>query len=216
MAWLTKIIEVLKIPMKVLLPAAWLFSAAMTLFSNSWLEKLGLLQWKEESQFVLGLIFLITSCLILVYVFIYFKGEITNIISKLSMNRTTIKAFLKMSNTEKAIILKVYHSPNITCELDYSHPIIHSLLARRYLYSGGEQLVTPDIFSNAMLIKLTLQPFIFNALNYYKEKLAKDIKKTEKKLGKAKKQSKINKLNGSLEVLKGYYEIYFNGDRYHR
>lgn len=210
----TKIIDILKIPLKVLLPAAWLFSAAMILFPNSWLEKLGLLQCKEESQFVLGLIFLITSCLILVYVFIYLKGQIINIISKLFMNRSTIKAFSKMSDTEKSIILKVYHSPNITCELDYGQPVVKGLIARHYLYGGGDQLVRTSIFSTAMPVKLTLQPFIYNALNYYKDKLDKEIKKAEKKISKAKNQTKISKLSNSLEELKGYYEIYFNGDRY--
>lgn len=212
--WITKIVEILKIPVRVLLPAAWLFSAATTLFPYKWLHKLGLWQWTNENKFILGLIFLITSCLILVYVFIFLKTQITKIISKLFMNRTTINAFAKMSDTEKAIILKVYNSPNITCELDFGHPVIKGLIARHYLYGGGEQLVRTSAFSTAMPIKLTLQPFIYNALNYLEDKLVKEIEKTKKKINKCKKQSKISKLNNYLKELEGYYKMYFDGDMY--
>ena len=75
MEWITKLIDLLQVPLKVLLPSAWLFSSAMTLFPDNWLEKLGLLEWKNEHQFAFGLILIITSCLILVYSFIYVKSK---------------------------------------------------------------------------------------------------------------------------------------------
>ena len=212
MAWITKLVEFLKIPVKVLLPATWLFSAAVILFPDRWLDKLGVLQWKIGNQFALGLIFLITSCLILVYSFIYLKKQTSKAISRLSLNRATIKSFFKMSDIEKAIILKVYHSPNITCELDYGQPVVKGLIARHYLYGGGEQRVITSAFSTALPVKLTLQPYIYDALNYYKNKLAKQIQQIERKLSKKKKQSSNSKLNARLEELKGYYNMYFNGD----
>ena len=61
MEWITKLIDLLKVPLKVLLPSAWLFSSAMTLFPDRWLEKLGLLEWKNGHQFAFGLILIITS-----------------------------------------------------------------------------------------------------------------------------------------------------------
>ncbi len=212
MAWITKLVDFLKIPVKVLLPATWLFSAAVILFPDRWLDKLGVLQWKNGNQFALGLLFLITSCLILVYSFIYLKKQTSKAISRLSLNRATIKSFFKMSDIEKAIILKVYHSPNITCELDYGHPVVKGLIARQYLYGGGDQLVKMNFFSNAIPIRLTLQPYIYDALNYYKSKLAKQIQQIERKLSRKKKQSSNSKLNARLEELKGYYNMYFNGD----
>ena len=215
MTWLTKLIENLKIPLKVILPAIWLFSAAISLFSDKWLAKLGLLEWKRENQFILGLIFLIASCFILVYIFIYIKIKIINAISNLFMNRNTIKKFSKMSDAEKIILLKVYHSPNITCELDFCQPIVKGLIARNYLYGGGQQIVQTIPFSTVVPIKLTLQPFIYNALTYLEDKLIYKIRKIENKINKTNNQDKIKKLNLKLKDLKEIKAMYFNGEIYH-
>ncbi|MDY4231611.1 super-infection exclusion protein B [Faecousia sp.] len=210
MEWITKLIDLLKVPLKVLLPSAWLFSSAMTLFPDRWLEKLGLLEWKNEHLFAFGLILIITSCLILVYSFIYTKSKITHLISKLFLNRNTMKKFSSMSDVEKAIILKLYHSPAFTCELDYGQPVIKGLVARNYLYGGGQQLVRTSLYSTALPVKLTLQPFVYQALDYYKEKLSREIEKTEKKIAKTKRESKLSKLNYKLYELKDCYEAYFD------
>lgn len=133
MEWISKLADVLKVPLKVLLPSSWLFSSAMAFLPNKWLNKLGLLAWRNEYKFVLGLVFVITTCLILVYSFIFAKSKIASWVSKRFMNRNTMRRILSMSDIERVIILKLYHSPAFTCELDYGEPVIKGLLARNYL-----------------------------------------------------------------------------------
>ena len=80
MEWLSKLVNVLKIPLKILLPAAWLFSGLMTLLPAEVLEKFSLLDWKNENGFVFGLLFLITSCLIAIYVIYFAKEKLSDVI----------------------------------------------------------------------------------------------------------------------------------------
>ncbi len=208
--WISKLIDILKVPLKVLLPSSWIFSSIMTFSPDAWLKKVGLLEWKNENQFVFGLMFIITSCLILVYAFIYATSIITTFISKFFLNRNTMKRFSRMSDFEKVIILKLYHAPTFTCELDYGHPVVKGLVARNYLYAGDHQLIQTTIFSTALPIKLTLQPFVYRALDYYKEKLSREIEKTEKRLKKTKNNKKRSCFSQKLNELKDYYEAYFS------
>ena len=64
MEQLINVINVLKIPLKVLIPTACLCCGALLLLEEEILEKLYLLQWKNENGFIIGVIFLITISLI--------------------------------------------------------------------------------------------------------------------------------------------------------
>jgi len=46
MEWITKVISVLKIPLKILLPALWLFTGVLTLFNKDILKSLVYLNGK--------------------------------------------------------------------------------------------------------------------------------------------------------------------------
>ena len=214
MEWISKLVDILKVPLKVILPSSWLFSSAMAFFPDKWLGKLGLLEWRNDYKFVFGLAFIITTCLILVYSFIFAKSKISHFVSKLFMNRNTMKRISNMSDIERVILLKLYHSPAFTCELDYGQPVIKGLVARNYLYGGGQQLVRTPLYSTALPIKLTLQPFVYRALDYYRDKLSREIQKTENRISKAKSKTKLDKLKIKLNELKDCYEAYYNESIY--
>ena len=91
MDWLPKLYNALKIPLKIVLPAVWLFSGALTLLPDEWLTKLNLLDWKTENGFIFGLIFLISSCLIVVYIAYFIKEKSSDIFTRLTRNRRTMK-----------------------------------------------------------------------------------------------------------------------------
>lgn len=210
MEWFSKIMGVLKIPLKILLPTLWLFSGVLTLLTEDILKKLNLFEWRNENGFILGLIFAITSCLIVVYVFFHLMDTLSNLIFKLTLKRKTMKRIVKLNDAELAIIIKLYNSPGYSCTLDYNEPIIQGLLARNFIYSGSQQRVTVSIFDNAVPLRLTLQPFVYKALNHYKPKFENEIRKLENKASREKdavKKAKFTEqLNNSKENFRMIYE----------
>lgn len=125
-----------------------------------------------------------------------------------------MKRISNMSDIERVIILKLYHSTAFTCELDYGQPVIKGLVARNYLYGGGQQLVRTPLYSTVLPVKLTLQPFVYRALDYYRDKLSREIQKTEKRISKAKSKTKLDKLKVKLNELNDCYEAYYNESIY--
>ena len=110
-----------------------------------------------------------------------------------------------MNDTEKNIIFSLYNSPGYTCELDYNQPLIQGLLARNYIYMGGQQQVTLDVFTNCIPARFTLQPYVYQTLDHYKPKIKEYIRKMEKRVSKAKRTSKKEKLKSELEIIRENY-----------
>lgn len=98
-------------------------------------------------------------------------------------------------------------------ELDYNDPITKGLLARNYIYTGNNQIVSMDVFTNALPIKATLQPFVYQAVDSMKPKLKKEIKKKQAKAKKETDTTKKQKLIAEVIDMKKIFEIIF-GDRY--
>lgn len=211
MDWITKAIDILKIPLKILLPALWIFSGLMTLLNDEVLLKFNLLDWKTENGFVFGLMFLITSCLIVVYLGYFLKEKVADIYTRLTRNRRTIKRLGRMNGTQLAIIRKLYTSEGYTATLNFSEPLVQALLAEGYIYAGGEQLVSVDTRNNVIYTKFTLQPFVCWALDYYKPKIAKHISKQEERVDKEKEPNKKARLLDELSNIKENYKLFYDG-----
>jgi len=79
---------------------------------------------------------------------------------------------------------KKKHIPAI---LDYANPVVKTLLAKRYLYMGNNVPVEITI-DNRMHTRMTLQPFVRQALEWKYNKTIDMIKHLEDKLNKAKKE----------------------------
>lgn len=211
MEWISNIVKVLKIPVKVLLPATWLFSGGLIFLPEKFLKELNVFEWKKENGFIIGIILLTTSCLIVIYIIHFLKEKILDFWFRISRDKQTFKAFLDLNDTEKAIIIEMYHSPGYTMILDYTQPIIKGLVARKYIYAG-EQVVSLDVYTNAIDMKFALQPFVYNALDNYKHKFDRKIDKITRKIHKTKHEKKKEKLSEYLSKCKNYYEAIYNGD----
>ena len=86
------------------------------------------------------------------------------------------------------------------------------MLARNFIYGGGEQLVTMNVFDNTVPVRFTLPPFVYQALNYYKPKLEKEIHKLSTKANDEKDATKRTKLVEQLTTMKeNFNEIYDQG-----
>ena len=211
MEWITKLVNALKIPLKILLPAAWLFSGLMTLLPSDVLKKFFLLEWKNDNGFVFGLVFLITSCLIVIYVVYYVKERLSHVIFQVTLNRKTLKRISQLDDTRLSIIISMYNSPGYTEVLNYSEPLVQALLAEQYIYCGSEQLVSMDLQTNQVPVKFTLQPYIYRALDYYKPKAKKEIRKLAEKIKSEKNPKKKEKLQEELSKSKDIFNAFYNG-----
>lgn len=201
----------LKIPLNILLPAIWIFSGMLLLFPDSWLETLYLLEWRNEKGFAIGLTFVVASCLLLMYFLFYLKKLISTIMYNLTYKRKTMRRIADMNDAERAIIFKLYNSLGYTCELDYNQPLTQGLLARNYIYMGGQQQVTLDVFSNCIPARFTLQPFVYQTLDYYRPKIEKYIEKMEKHVSKTKNVSKKKKLSSEISITRENYDYMYGG-----
>ena len=155
--------------------------------------------------------FLITSCLITIYVIYYAKEEISDMIFQVTLNRKTIKRISKLDDTRLSIIISMYNSPGYTKVLNYSEPLVQALLAEQYIYGGGEQLVSMNTLTNQVLAKFTLQPYVYRTLDYYKPKFEKEINTLSEKVKKEKHPAKKEKLQVSLSNMRDNYNAFYNG-----
>ncbi len=201
----------LKIPLKILLPALWIFSGTMILLPDEWLQKLYLLEWAQKNGFAFGLIFVVDSCLLLVYLVFYAAKKVCSLYYKLTLKRRTFKNITNMSDIQQAIIYKLYNSPGFTAQLDFNQPVVQGLLGLNYIFMGGQQQVTMYRLSNSIPALFTLQPFVYQALDHYRPKLEKEIEKMERKTGKVKDASKKKLLAEKLQNAREHYDVMYNG-----
>lgn len=200
MDWISKLISTLKIPLKILLPTACIFSGVMIFLPDTILSKLNLLEWSNENGFVFGLLFTISICLITIYVLYYFGDKLKNLILKLTLNRRTAKKMAKFSDRECELIIYLYKQEGYTGTIDYSDPVTKSLIARRYVYIGNNALVEVGL-GNEMITNGTLQPFVWQSLNWLEQKLERRINKLNIKKAKTKKTNKLFALEKELSEL---------------
>ena len=201
--------EWLKIPLHILLPALWIFGCLVLFLPDTILEKINILSWRNENGFWIGVGFLIVTCLLIIYVVYFGITLIRSVFLNITRNRRTINKISRMNDMEQAIIFHMYNKPGYTMEFDYNDPITKGLLARNYIYTGNNQIISMDVFTNALPIKATLQPFVYQAIDAMKPKMKKEIKKQESKIKKETNASKKQKLNEEIIDMKKMFEDIF-------
>lgn len=201
--------EWLKIPLHILLPALWIFGCLVLFLPDTILEKINILSWRNENGFWIGVGFLIVTCLLIIYVVYFGITLIRSVFLNITRNRRTINKISRMNDMEQAIIFHMYNKPGYTMELDYNDPITKGLLARNYIYTGNNQIISMDVFTNALPIKATLQPFVYQAIDAMKPKMKKEIKKQESKIKKETNASKKQKLNEEIIDMKKMFADIF-------
>lgn len=191
-ASLSKLISVLKIPLKIIIPAACLFCGFILYANEEVLNKLNLSEFSEEKGFVIGIVFVISICLLLVYsIDFLFKKMKTYIFYKF-LPKKTIKKINSFNSTERSILFYLYKSDGYTNLIDYADPSMKSLIAGGFIYIGTDVPVSMDI-NNRMPIRGRLQPFVVNAINRIIEKDKKEKVRLEKKIDTLKQSNKHNK-----------------------
>lgn len=205
----SKLLDILKIPLKVLLPASCLFSGFLSFLPDKILTKIGLLEWKNTNSFVIGLVFIISISLILVYVVFYVFQHTKSKISELTLYPRTLKNISQMSDMELSIIIDLYRAPGYSGTVDWGHPVVKGLLARNYIYAGDNAYVSLDVFTEKWPMKVTLQPFVYRTLNHYQAKVKRKLEKLEHKLAKNPRAAKAQRLQSELNNMQESYNAFF-------
>lgn len=200
----SKCLDILKIPLRILLPSMWLFSAFMIFSYDNILNKLNLLNWKNDNSFIFGLIFIMTSCLLLVYIFFFISKYVKSIWNKVFLKRKILKEIFDMDELSLTIILALYNSIGHTRKLDYCQPAVQHLLSIGYIYGGQEQLVSINPLNECMILNFTLRPIVYKTLKYYKNKIEKRIEKLDNKLLKTKNNYREKRLERKIRK---YYDL---------
>lgn len=203
-----KILSILKIPTKVLIPALWIFSGFLLLANESVLNKLYLLQWSQTYGFTFGLIFLICTSLIAVYVFFFCKEHCLSFWEKKTLLKKAFKNIIELNDVEKVIIARIYTSKNFTERFDYNHPIIQNLVARGYLSFGVEQNFVGSRLSTQVPMDFTLTPRVIRALDEYLPKMEKEIENYKKKIISTKKETRKKNYQNILDNMTYHYELF--------
>lgn len=212
MDWIAKLINILKIPLRILLPAACIFSGFLLFSNDEFLGKMNLLSWSNENGFIFGLLFLISLSFILVYLFAFIINQSKYIWAKVTLDRSNIKKIIELNITEQTILAQLYNAPAYTAQYDYNQPIIKGLVSRNYLY-GGHQTVATSIFSNKLPVNLTLQPFVWKTLDKYLPIFKENIINLDNKLSRVKNKKRKERIQNTKENIQDFCDL-FDGKRF--
>lgn len=204
--WFSKIISVVKIPLRILLPTVCLFSAFFVFATDGVLDKLGMLTWSINNKFAFGISFIISLFLLLVYCVSFIKSKIVEIYRNKTLNKKTLKNLGDLSDTERGIILYLYKSDGFTNTIDYANPIVKSLIYRNYIFIGNNVPCQLD-WNNRIMIQGTLQPFVWQALDWFGNKADEEIKKLQQKESKCKDTNKKDKIEKEIAEMQELVSI---------
>jgi len=203
MDW-ANLIKVIKIPLKVLIPGTWLFSGFFLFCCEKILSKLNLLEWSIKNGFIFGLLFIISSCLIIVY-FIYW---LINFIKVKTYKYRTICEIVELNEVEIGIIALLYKSNDYSYTQNFNEPIVQSLLQKGLIITGSTQRFTTSAFSNAIPIRVSLPDFVINTLNKYLPIMKKKILKYKQKIKTIKRDYKKEKIKNKIENGEWFYNLF--------
>ena len=111
---ISKILSIVKIPLRILLPTVCLFSAFFIFATDEVLDKLGMLTWSQDNKFAFGILFIISISLLLVYSIGFIITKTVEIYRSKTQNKKALISFVSLSETEKGIILYLYKVYNST------------------------------------------------------------------------------------------------------
>lgn len=219
MEWLDKIIGWLKIPLKILLPGLCIFSGFIMFASDNLIDKLYLKEFRQQTGFAFGLIFVITLSLILVYIIVFASKPYINKLKNLQNKRNLRKQIERLHGAEKLVLYGLYNEQNYAYVFPMNDPTINMLKARKYLFEFDQELDTYT-YGTQVGVVYRLQPIVVDAITTIIENESKQIIKIQTKLEKCKDENLKKELTEELEQEKTYFnnikslslEKYYGGE----
>lgn len=193
MDWLNKIPNWIKIPLKILLPALFIFSGFLLLIDDNLAEKLYLKDFRQGNGFAFGIIFTITLSLILVYIIVFASKPIMLRINAKRYKHRIKKQIHEMQDAEKIVIYGLFNEPTHAFKFPMSDPTINLLKAKDFVFTYTQETDAITYFGHRA-INYIIQPIVLECLQEMLKKIDKKALKIKKNIKKCKDSNKKARL----------------------
>lgn len=194
MEWLNKILQWLKIPLKILLPGITIFSGIIMFSDDKLLEKLYLLEFRGKNGFIFGILFTICISLIIVYILWYLFKIIIKKYEVFKCERNYYKMFTNLADVYKRTLIVMYKSPTHSIKMDLNNSVA-SYLERIHAIGRSEFSVRSTVFD------YYLQPWVEQCIIKLCDEIEVNIRKYKNKVRKLSNQTEIDKVNDDIKEL---------------
>ena len=195
--WLDKIPNWIKIPLKILLPSLTIFSGFLLLANDLTLTKLHLLNFRNNNGFAFGLIFLISSSLIICYTLFFLLKFTMSKFKDYNDKRFKFKTYSNLPNAYKEILQKMYKISTHSMYMRMSDACVTYLLRINAIGS-------PNVSVRRDCFDYFLQPWIVSCIDKTIRMTNKRKIKINKILKKEKNQDNIKNLKQELAECENY------------
>lgn len=157
-------IDFLKLPPNIL--AAISIVTGLVLFlPNKYLEKLYMVDFKNNYGFIISILFLISSAILVIMVTTYIYKKLKNKISDKKLRKYRIKYLLEANENKMNLIKEFINDSTHTLTLPMNDGLVIEL-SHFYIITmaGGTQLVNMG-FDNSVNLRYFLQPWVINLIN---------------------------------------------------
>lgn len=157
-------LDFLKLPPTILAALA-MVSGAVLFLPELLLYKLGLSNLPDFWKIIIGLVFLITSALLFIYLVIYMCKKVGVLYSKVAFNRNFSLDMRRLSPQEKAILMNLYKEPNLTAFLSSVDGIVARLASKTMIQVTAKRV---PVVGRDLKMPYTITP---GAVKYIKSHL---------------------------------------------
>ena len=202
MEWLSKLPQWVKIPLKIFLPGMTIFSGLIMFSNDNLLEKLYLLEFRENNGFVFGLLFTICISLIIVYIIYFVYKKMNKVCDSFFLERKYYKLFNDLADVYKKQLILMYKSPTHSLKMDMNNSVTSYLEA---IHAIGRS----NISVMHTMFDYYLQPWVEKSIQRLCNEIDNKIIKARKKARKLCNETEINKINDEIKKIEEFL-LYVN------
>lgn len=156
-----KISEILTLPATIM--AALSLASGIILFSPvSFLESLFMQEFREENGFAIGMVFIVSLCILIVNLIYQASKNLSNAKAKRNFYATAEKRLKKLNNYQKAIIYALFMQDNRTLPLPLHDGAVAELEQKYVIGKATTQYMVSDL--NNASFPYFLQPWVSDEL----------------------------------------------------
>lgn len=200
MDWLDKIPKRIQIPLKILLPALCVFSGFLLLISDGLAEKFYLREFRQQNGFALGLIFVVTVTLILVYLIFFASKPAIRKLKNYMLKKNLIRKFKDLEPIYKSVLYQMYKTPSHSIEMELSNVTTTYLLNIDAVNRGV-------VSTMGYVFEFYLQPWVIWGIESEIKDAEKHIKIYERNKAKLQKKDDFSVYTENYEYYKKFLEF---------
>ncbi|MGX9933485.1 superinfection exclusion B family protein [Virgibacillus salarius] len=154
--------EILNLPTTIM--AALSLASGILLFSpTSILEQMFMLEFRDKYGFIIGIVFIVSVCILIVNLIYQTAKSISNAKAKRNFYANAEKRLQRLNNYQKAIIYALYQEDNRTLPLPLHDGSVLELEQNYMIGKATSQYMVSDL--NNALFPYLLQPWVSEELS---------------------------------------------------